>query len=234
MEKFHNYVYGREVNIVTDHKPLVAISSKPLSKAPKRLRSMLLKCQDYNINLTYKQGTSIPVADMLSRIPSSPSNSSSPVRSSENVHNISNTAHLPFTKERFSEIKIASHEDPVLSSLKNVISLGWPDHKKDVNPVVNAYFPYRDELTVEDGIIMRGDRIVIPKVLRNDMKKKVHAGHTGINSCLRRARTYIFGLACLPKSETMLNHVISVLLCHQNNLNFLFTLIQSLKDHGNM
>ena len=54
------------------------------------------------------------------------------------------------------------------------------------------YFNYRDELTNQDGIIYRGDRIVVPKALRQDMKNRVHAGHLCINSCLRRARDLIY------------------------------------------
>ena len=45
LEKFHHYTFGRQVFVVTDHKPLVAISNKPLSKAPKRLQNLLLKAQ---------------------------------------------------------------------------------------------------------------------------------------------------------------------------------------------
>jgi RNase H-like domain found in reverse transcriptase len=33
LEKNHHFTYGRPVRIITDHKPLVAIVAKPLSKA---------------------------------------------------------------------------------------------------------------------------------------------------------------------------------------------------------
>ena len=45
LQKFHHYTYGRPVHVVTDHRPLVAISNKPLSKAPMQLQSMLLRAQ---------------------------------------------------------------------------------------------------------------------------------------------------------------------------------------------
>ena len=69
LSKFHHYTYGRDVTVVTDHKPLVAIRAKPLGKAPKRLQHMLLKSQEYSYQLTYKPGKAIPVADALSRAP---------------------------------------------------------------------------------------------------------------------------------------------------------------------
>ena len=69
---------------------------------------------------------------------------------------------------------------------------GWPNDRHDVPPEARPYFDYRDELTVQDGIVYRGDRIVVPKSMRLEMKQKVHIGHLGINSCLRRARDTIF------------------------------------------
>lgn len=67
LQKFHQYTYGRKVSVITDHKPLVTISNKPLLKAPKRLQSLLLKAQAYNFNIQYRPGTQIPISDTLSR-----------------------------------------------------------------------------------------------------------------------------------------------------------------------
>ena len=69
LERFRHYTYGGTVTIVTDHKQLVAICSKPLSKAPKRLQSMLPKVKEYNFNVVFKPGSEISVADTLSRAP---------------------------------------------------------------------------------------------------------------------------------------------------------------------
>ena len=43
MEKFHHYIWGQEVTIQTDHKPLESIALKNLANAPPRLARMLLK-----------------------------------------------------------------------------------------------------------------------------------------------------------------------------------------------
>lgn len=57
---------------------------------------------------------------------------------------------------------------------------------------MKTYHSYRDELTVQDGLVLRGDRIVIPVALRRDVKERIHAGHMGINSCIRRARDLVY------------------------------------------
>ena len=69
LEKFHQYTYGRHLDVVTDHKPLVAILSKPLSKAPRRLQSLILRTQKYDFSLTFQPGKSVVTADTLSRAP---------------------------------------------------------------------------------------------------------------------------------------------------------------------
>ena len=69
---------------------------------------------------------------------------------------------------------------------------GWPEHRAQVNAAVLPYHSYRDCLTVQDGIILRGKRVVIPQSLRSEMREKAHAGHLGINACLRRAKELLF------------------------------------------
>ena len=49
-----------------------------------------------------------------------------------------------------------------------------------------------DELTVQDGLVFKGNSVVIPKSLRTDMKLKIHSSHLGIEACLRRARKCIY------------------------------------------
>ena len=185
LTKYHHFTFGRHVSVVTDHKPLVAILNKPLFRAPKRLQAMLLRLQEYNFQLTYKPGKSIPIADALSRAPSSKSVKSELV----SVNNLSFT---PIKESRLKEIRDKTNGDETLQLLKNTIMHGWPDHKTLLPMSLTPYFVCRDELTVQDGIILRGERIVIPASLRREMKEKIHAGHAGINSCLRRARDLIY------------------------------------------
>lgn len=72
------------------------------------------------------------------------------------------------------------------------------------------YYSYRDELTAEDGIILRGDRVVIPQRLWLDMKKKVYEVHSGINACLRQARQFI---SWPVMSSDMLSYIVTCDTC---------------------
>lgn len=183
LKKFHHFTYGRDVNVITDHKPLTSIILKPLCKAPKRIQSLIMQIYDYDYKLKYKPGTEIPIADALSR---------SPVDISEQVNVMNNLDNTPLNETRFMQIKQETEKDPILVKLRFLIAAGWPTEKSECPPDIIPYFNIRDEMTIEDGVILRGERIVIPSTLRYDMKNKIHAGHLGINSCLRRARTHIY------------------------------------------
>ena len=67
-EKFDTYIYGRDVvTFVTDHKPLEVILRKALNSAPQCLQRMLLCLQRYNLEIRYKKGKEMFLADPLSR-----------------------------------------------------------------------------------------------------------------------------------------------------------------------
>ena len=62
-EKFHQYIFGKKFQVKTDHKPLVSIFKKPLNDCPMRLQRMLLRLQQYDLEVEYKKGVELYVAD---------------------------------------------------------------------------------------------------------------------------------------------------------------------------
>ena len=67
LEKFHTYTNVRDVAVESDHKPLEVIFKKALHKAPKRLQRMLMRTQVYDVTLGYRKGSTMYLADTLSR-----------------------------------------------------------------------------------------------------------------------------------------------------------------------
>ena len=55
------------ITIHTDHKPQETIFKKSLLTAPKRLQCMLLKLQKYSLQVRYKRGAEMHIADIISR-----------------------------------------------------------------------------------------------------------------------------------------------------------------------
>ena len=77
--------------------------------------------------------------------------------------------------------------------------MGWPKVPLEVRP----YTKYHDELAVQDEVIFKGSQIIVPTMLRREMIQKVHEGHLGAESCLRRAKEVFFWPLIMPKLETM-------------------------------
>ena len=67
-EKFHQYIFARsDVVVESDHRPLETIFKKPILSLPKRLQGMRLCLQKYDIQVEYKRGTTMFLANTLSR-----------------------------------------------------------------------------------------------------------------------------------------------------------------------
>ena len=74
---------------------------------------------------------------------------------------------------------------PVLRSLTQA---GWPKRVADCPVDLQLFFRCRLELTVADGLIFRGERIVVPTELRRRLLSLSHEGHQGMvrtKQCLR-------------------------------------------------
>ena len=107
----------------------------------------------------------------------------------ESIHAVD---YLAISKQQLSEIKQETAKDPTLQTLKNVNLRGWPENSSSVPKEVSEYFNVRDELAVQDGILFKGQRCVIPKTLRQKVKEKIHRAHIGIQGCLRRSREVVY------------------------------------------
>ena len=181
-EKFNQYVYGRPVTVISDHKPLEAIAKKPPRSAPKRLQGMLLKTQKYDINIVYKPGSQMFLADTLGRAYIAGSKNHV-----EEFEHVNATNFVPMQDRKKATVRESTTRDEVLQELKWYILNGWPDDGAKVPATLTPYHSIRDKLAVHDGLIYRGERLVIPKELKPLMREEVHSSHIGINGCLRRA-----------------------------------------------
>ena len=66
LEKFHHYCFAREVHIITNHKPLVAIFIKDVAMLSQHIQCILLKIYQYRLQILYKPRPEIFIADWLS------------------------------------------------------------------------------------------------------------------------------------------------------------------------
>ena len=63
-----------------------------------------------------------------------------------------------------------------------------PNAKEKLRP----YWTYRDELSVQNGIIYKGTQLMVPQSMHKEMIRKIHANHFGAESNIRMAREVLF------------------------------------------
>ena len=132
IQRFHTYLYARPLTIVTDHKPLVNITDKPIHSAPPRLQRMLMQIQGYNFTVRYRPGKEMILADALSRGPNTENNS--PIQLDLRVDGIDiqledptykTIALINFSKPKQQQLKDETASDPILCELMNTILGYW-------------------------------------------------------------------------------------------------------------
>ncbi|UYV65618.1 K02A2.6-like [Cordylochernes scorpioides] len=93
--------------------------------------------------------------------------------------------------EMLTKIFEAQQEDTTLKAVVNYLEQGWPDKKK-MSQALLSYWHVKDELGVQNGLLMRSCRLVIPASMRLEILDKLHAGHFGITKTRLRARETVW------------------------------------------
>ena len=86
----------------------------------------------------------------------------------------------------------AADADLDMQMIKKFIHEGWPKYAHNLQKSLKPYYGFKDELSESDGIIFRGNQIVIPSSLRSYTRGRLHTSHLGTDSNLRRAKTLCF------------------------------------------
>ncbi|UYV71374.1 K02A2.6-like [Cordylochernes scorpioides] len=93
--------------------------------------------------------------------------------------------------EMLTKIFEAQQEDTTLKAVVNYLEKGWPDKKK-MSQALLSYWHVKDELGVQNGLLMRSCRLVIPASMKLEILDKLHAGHFGITKTRLRARETVW------------------------------------------
>jgi len=188
LERFHYYAYGRHVTIETDHKPLESIFKKHLDKSPPRISRMVLRIQEYDKTIKYIPGKEIKLADALSRV--NPCHGDEINGLQVSVHEIHAT--LNASPMRIKSIKEETAKDELLQQLARTIYQGWPEQRVNCPPTLVQFWNYRDELYVEDGMVIKGSRILVPETLKPEALRQIHCAHQGSEKMKLRAKGCVF------------------------------------------
>ncbi|XP_052820412.1 uncharacterized protein K02A2.6-like [Mya arenaria] len=185
--------YGLAAVLMQDEKP-VSFASKSLTKTEvnyaqitKELYAIFFGCKRFH---QYVYGKQIPLADTLSRkyLP----DTYPEIAEGLDVHVHAVMSNLPVSDQKMELIRTATESDSQMQLLAKVILEGWSNDRPQYPSTLLEFWNFRDELSVVDGIILKGNKILIPKEIRPLMLEKIHEGHFGVEKCTQRAREVLF------------------------------------------
>ena len=182
-QRFSTYLLGRSFIAESDHKPLEMIAMKNLANAPPRLQRMLLELQRYDVTIKYRPGQQMQLADALSRCPA---------RASPEIKLDMRVDYIAFTKPWIEKLKDSTQRDPILGTVYQLVQQGWPHQRRHVPRLARRYWDFRDELSTDDGLLLKGPRLVIPGELHEEYLQRLHEGHLSSNKVQENAKEHMY------------------------------------------
>ena len=189
VRRFHQFLWGRHFKIRSDHKPLKYLFS-PIQAVPTmasaRIQRWALMLGAYHYTVEYQPGKELGHADMLSRLPlpEAPSDVPLPVKVVQLMECLQSA---PVSAR---QIKVWTGRDPTLSQVRDlVLEGGWTNVQ---DPSLQPYQNRKNELSVQDGCVLWGSRVVIPPPGRVRVTHALHESHPGIARMKALARRYVW------------------------------------------
>ena len=183
-EKLHTYMFGRQVTVHTDHKPWESIFQKPISLAPARLQRMLLRVSKYDIRVKYVGSKSVLLDDTLSHL-IEPGNGREIPGLDIRIAQV-----LKVEPTGLESLQEETKADSTLTELTLILLslVGQIACKIYQSICIHT----GDEMTILDGLVMKGNRVVIPTNMRPGTLNSLDDAHQDPTSTLQRARRTVY------------------------------------------
>lgn len=184
IKKFHKFIYGRHVDIYTDHQPLEQIFGDKC-KIPivnQRLQRWVLMLSQYDKTVIYRKGSQVANADALSRLPICDKTEIN--GDAINFFGIVGT--IPLNHKIIAQ---ETANDKILSSVLHFVQNQWPPK---IEEQLKPYFSHKNDLSIDNGVLIMGQRIIVPKKLQKPILEMLHEGHIGIIRMKQDARGLVW------------------------------------------
>ena len=176
-ERLWIYLFGQSFKLVTDNRAIQLIFGNAASRPPARIERLGLRLSQFDFNIEHRPGKS-NISDYFSRYPDDKFNLKdlSDQQQTERYINMVLTNAIPYAVSR-AEISKATLEDKDLQELTKFagnIKTKLPTHLSMYGKSIREISLY------QDGILLRGQQIIVPKSVWKRIVQLAHNGHQGI------------------------------------------------------
>ena len=102
------------------------------------------------------------------------------------------TSHLNTRNDSLQQLREATQADDILAIRKYTINHSWPSSIKEVPSEIQLFWTFREELTIKDGLVLKGTRIVIPNKKQDEILKLIYEGHLGLTQCKLHTKETVY------------------------------------------
>ncbi|VDH97839.1 Hypothetical predicted protein [Mytilus galloprovincialis] len=92
----------------------------------------------------------------------------------------------------WSMVREATASDPTFVNLIRQLEAGFPEDYKELPTDLRPYHRFASSLCTVDGVVLMGQRIVIPPALRKPVLNALHAAHQGVSAMRARAMDSVY------------------------------------------
>ena len=115
-----------------------------------------------------------------------------PARGSEEIKLDMHVDYVAFNKAWIAKLKEATREDPITGTVYQLTQQGWPHQQRHTPRMARVYWDFRDELSTDDGLLLKGPHIVIPSCLHEEYLERMHYGHLSASKIQDNARQHLY------------------------------------------
>ena len=179
-------VWGMEKFILqTDQKCLVSIFRKHMIDVSR----ITIRAWQYEFEPQHIPGRNNVISDALSRVTPLEFQDSN---ADKDILAVNFLQYSSIEERERDEVFQETNKSKEFQSLKHYISTFWPVRRSQIPVFLHPYWNFRDELTIESGILMKNSKVLIPETLKQKYLRQIHQGHQGIEACRSRAREFVF------------------------------------------
>ena len=196
LSRFRNYIIGspKEVIVVTDHMPLCSVfnGSRTGSVRTERYK---LKNQDLRFKVVYQRGKQNQTDYISRRASPLQTRSKEEQQEAESINNLLYMLHTTPIVDRITLKAIAEEtsNDETLNKLQMIVQEGKTWIPKDADESLKKFKPILPEITITgNGILLKGDRIILPEKLQKQAIQLAHQGSHPRQSAMERRLRFHF------------------------------------------